>query len=175
MRANSSEPQDTVTAEQPITPTRLRLAGSVEQIPSAHRAGRYLAAVCNCADRLPTPAAANWISTPCTTRSWKCPSLRCSAHLRQTVVGFIILLGYEWSASPVCRGETARQDPGPRRVHGLCHRQRHWLVDALRRLGALPSICTSWHWRLGSRAHDRVRQPVPGHCTATVGGTGHPE
>ncbi len=64
--------------------------------------------------------------------------------LAATAVGFVILLGYEWLRQPLCGSRAATQNPGLGWLYGICHRQRHRLVAAVRRLRTLSPVCTPW-------------------------------
>ncbi|VVO33340.1 bifunctional lysylphosphatidylglycerol flippase/synthetase MprF [Pseudomonas fluorescens] len=98
MRANSSDPQDTVTATQPIKPERLRLLDLVSKYrqPLGLAVTLLLFAIALIACRhllseLDLYALHDSIL--------EVPQPALLGALAATVVGFIILLGYEWSAS----------------------------------------------------------------------------
>ncbi|MCP1500075.1 phosphatidylglycerol lysyltransferase [Pseudomonas migulae] len=98
MRANSSDPQDTVTATQPIKPERLRLLDQVSKYrqPIGLAVTLLLFAIALIACRhllseLDLYALHDSIL--------EVPKPALLGALAATVVGFIILLGYEWSAS----------------------------------------------------------------------------
>ena len=98
MRANSSDPQDSVTATQPIKPGRLRLLELVSKYrqPIGLAVTLLLFAIALIACRhllseLDLDALHDSIL--------EVPKPALLGALAATVVGFIILLGYEWSAS----------------------------------------------------------------------------
>ena len=98
MRANSSDPQDTVTATQPIKPGRLRLLDLISKYrqPIGLAVTLLLFAIALIACRhllseLDLDALHDSIL--------QVPKPALLGALAATVVGFIILLGYEWSAS----------------------------------------------------------------------------
>lgn len=98
MRANSSDPQDSVTATQPIKPGRLRLLDLISKYrqPIGLAVTLLLFAIALIACRhllseLDLDALHDSIL--------QVPKPALLGALAATVVGFIILLGYEWSAS----------------------------------------------------------------------------
>jgi phosphatidylglycerol lysyltransferase len=98
MRAKSSDPQDSVTATQPIKPGRLRLLDLVSKYrqPIGLAVTLLLFAIALIACRhllseLDLDALHDSI--------FEVPKPALLGALAATVVGFIILLGYEWSAS----------------------------------------------------------------------------
>lgn len=98
MRANSSDPQDTVTATQPIKAERLRLLDRISKYrqPIGLAVTLLLFAIALIACRhllseLDLYALHDSIL--------EVPRPALLGALGATVVGFIILLGYEWSAS----------------------------------------------------------------------------
>jgi phosphatidylglycerol lysyltransferase len=98
MRANSSDPQDTVTAEHPIKPERLRLLDRLSKYrqPIGLAVTLLLFAIALIACRhllaeLDLDALHDSILDV--------PKPALLGAFGATVVGFIILLGYEWSAS----------------------------------------------------------------------------
>ena len=98
MRANSSDSQDTVTAEQPIKPERLRLLDRLSKYrqPIGLAVTLLLFAIALIACRhllaeLDLDALHDSILDV--------PKPALLGAFGATVVGFIILLGYEWSAS----------------------------------------------------------------------------
>ncbi len=98
MRANSSDPQDTVTAEQPIKPERLRwldrLSKYRQPIGLAVTLLLFAIALIACRHLL---AELDLYALHDSILDVPKPALL--GAIGATVVGFIILLGYEWSAS----------------------------------------------------------------------------
>ena len=171
MRANSSDPQDTVTATQPINAERLRLLDRLSKYrqPIGLAVTLLLFAIALIACRhllseLDLYALHDSILDV--------PKPALMGALAATVVGFIILLGYEWSASRYAGVSTGTAHAGAGRFHRICHRQRHWSFDAVGRLGSLSFICPSWPGSVGSRPHDAVRQPLAGLRPAAAGRPG---
>ncbi|PMZ85426.1 MULTISPECIES: bifunctional lysylphosphatidylglycerol flippase/synthetase MprF [unclassified Pseudomonas] len=98
MRANSSDPQDTVTATQPINAERLRLLDRLSKYrqPIGLAVTLLLFAIALIACRhLLSELDLNALHDSIL----DVPKPALMGALAATVVGFIILLGYEWSAS----------------------------------------------------------------------------
>ncbi len=142
MRANSSDPQDTVTATQPIK-AGVALAGSISKYrqPIGLAVTLLLFAIALIACRhllseLDLYALHDSIL--------EVPKPALLGALGATVAGFIILLGYEWSASRYAGVSPGTANPGTGRLHRLRHRQCHRSFNAVRRLGSLPPVCAPW-------------------------------
>ena len=98
MRAHSSDPQDSVTATQPIKPGRLRLLDLISKYrqPIGLAVALLLFAIALIACRhLLSELDLNALHDSIL----QVPKPALLGALAATVVGFIILLGYEWSAS----------------------------------------------------------------------------
>ncbi len=174
MRANSSDPQDTVTAEHPIKPERLRLLDRLSKYrqPIGLAVTLLLFAIALIACRhllaeLDLDALHDSIldvPKPALIGAFGCDRGRLHYSARLRMVG-----------QSLCRRDLAAAHIGAGRIHRVCDWQCHRSVAAVRRLGSLPFICTTGSGGVGSRAHDLVRQSVAGLRPAAAGCTGDAE